>query len=153
MIAELRRAGYHETIWLHGAMTTMCDLYVRHGVDLGALDLVSNADRADLKGQIVICPPSSLNSIWSRRLPDPINAMASGWMRVRQRAVQRNIELPLIISDHCDWNELTGTILELAPNETWITHGREDALLHWCAMHQLRAQALDLVGRDEDATD
>ena len=25
--------------------------------------------------------------------------MASGWMRVRQRARQRNVELPLIISD------------------------------------------------------
>jgi putative mRNA 3-end processing factor len=71
-------------------------------------------------------------------------------MRVRQRAVQSNVELPLIISDHCDWNELTATILEVAPQETWITHGREDALLHWCAMRQIRARALDLVGREDE---
>ncbi len=152
VIAELRRAGYHETIWLHGAMVAMCELYERHDVELGALALVSEASREALKGQIIVCPPSSLNSAWARRLPDPINAMASGWMRVRQRAVQRNVELPLIISDHCDWNELTGTILELSPEETWITHGREDALLHWCALHQMRARALDLVGREEDDT-
>ena len=152
VIAELRRAGYNETIWLHGAMTSMCDLYIRHGVHLGRLALVSEADRDALKGQIVLCPPSALNSAWARRLPDPVNAMASGWMRVRQRAVQRNVELPLIISDHCDWNELTGTIRELSPRETWITHGREDALLHWCSLHQMRARALELVGREEDDT-
>jgi putative mRNA 3-end processing factor len=150
VIAELRRAGYHETIWLHGAMTAMCDLYQRHGVALGPLVPVSETPRGDLKGQIVICPPSALNSVWARRLPDPVNAVASGWMRVRQRAVQSNVELPLIISDHCDWNELTATILEVAPQETWITHGREDALLHWCAMRQIRARALDLVGREDE---
>ena len=91
-----------------------------------------------------------MNSAWARRLPDPVNALASGWMRVRQRAVQRNVELPLIISDHCDWNELTGTILELSPAETWITHGRDDALLHWCAAQQMRARSLELVGREEE---
>jgi putative mRNA 3-end processing factor len=152
IIAELRRAGYHETIWLHGAMTGMCELYIAHGVALGALAPVARAERTGLKGQIVICPPSALNAAWARSLPDPLNAMASGWMRVRQRAVQRNVELPLIISDHCDWNELTGTIRELSPQETWITHGREDALLHWCGLHQMRARALELVGREEDDT-
>ncbi len=71
----------------------------------------------------------ALTDRWSRRLPDPITAMASGWMRVRQRARQRNVELPLIISDHADWDELTATIAEVDPAETWITHGREEALL------------------------
>ena len=58
----------------------------------------------------MLAPPGALNDRWSRRLPDPITAMASGWMRVRQRARQRNVELPLIISDHADWDELTATI-------------------------------------------
>ena len=34
-----------------------------------------------------------------------------------------------MISDHADWDELTATIGEVDPQETWITHGREDALL------------------------
>ena len=68
-------------------------------------------------GHIVICPPGALNDRWSRRLPDPVTAMASGWMRVRQRARQRNVELPLIISDHADWDELTQTIREVAPRK------------------------------------
>ena len=151
VIAQLRLAGYHEPIYLHGALEQMCRLYEEHGVDLGELRLVAGMPKAALEGQIVLCPPSALNDRWSRRLPDPITAMASGWMRVRGRARQRNVELPLVISDHADWDELTATITEIDPRETWITHGREDALLRWCALNQRNARALALVGyEDED---
>ncbi len=151
VIAELRRAGHVEPIYLHGAMERMCRLYEDHGVELGDLRLVGDHARDDMRGAIVVCPPSALNDRWARRLPEPITAMASGWMRVRQRARQRNVELPLVISDHADWGELTRTIEEVAPQETWITHGREDALLRWCQLHQRRARALALVGyEDED---
>jgi putative mRNA 3-end processing factor len=151
LIAELRLAGYAEPIYLHGAMERMCRLYQQHGIDLGELRLVAGLPKAALAGQIVLCPPSALNDRWSRRLPDPITAMASGWMRVRQRARQRNVELPLVISDHADWDELTQTIQEVNPAETWITHGREEALLRWCELNQRRARALAMVGyEDED---
>jgi len=151
VIAELRRAGYSEPIYLHGALERTCRLYEEFGVELGELRLITGQTKAALAGQIVLCPPSALNDRWSRRLPDPITAMASGWMRVRQRARQRMVELPLVISDHADWDELTRTIEEVDPAESWITHGREDALLRWCQLHQRKARALALVGyEDED---
>jgi putative mRNA 3-end processing factor len=151
LIAELRRAGHDAPIHLHGAMVALCELYQAHGVDLGDLRPVGTLKGDALKGSIVIAPPSALHDRWSRRLPDPVTAMASGWMRVRQRAVQRGVELPLIISDHADWDELTATITELNPAEVWVTHGREEALVHWCALNQRRARALALVGREDDA--
>jgi putative mRNA 3-end processing factor len=152
VIAELRAAGHRDTIWLHGAMEAMCRLYEEHGVALGDCRLVSDAPSKEaMRGSIVIAPPAALSDRWSRRLPDPITAMASGWMQVRGRARQRGVELPLVISDHADWNELTATILEVNPHETWITHGREEALLRWCQLNQRRARALALVGyEDED---
>jgi putative mRNA 3-end processing factor len=151
VIAELRAAGWHEPIYLHGAMEPMCSLYEEQGVQLGDLRSVASVQKSALAGAIVICPPSALNDRWSRRLPDPITAMASGWMRVRQRVRQRGVELPLIISDHADWDELTETISEVDPTETWITHGREEALLRWCQIHQRKARALALTGyEDED---
>lgn len=151
VIAELRAAGHNDPIYLHGAMERMCRLYEELGVDLGDLRLVADHTKDDLRGSIVVSPPSALNDRWSRRLPDPVTAMASGWMRVRQRAVQRNVELPLVISDHADWHELTRTIEEVNPAESWITHGREEALLRWCELNQRKARALALVGyEDED---
>jgi putative mRNA 3-end processing factor len=151
VIRELRVMGFDDPIYLHGALQRLCDLYVAHGVDLGDLRAATGVAKAELQGRIVLAPPGALNDRWSRRLPDPITAMASGWMRVRQRARQRNVELPLILSDHADWDELTRTILEVSPREVWVTHGREDALVHWCRTHQIRARALELVGyEDED---
>ena len=150
VIAELRARGHHEPIYYHGAMERLCNLYEELGVALGELRPVAGAKKDELVGRIIICPPSALNDRWSRRLPDPVTAMASGWMRVRQRARQRNVELPLVISDHADWDELTRTIKDVAPKEVWITHGREDALMHWCMTHQIKARELHLVGREDD---
>jgi putative mRNA 3-end processing factor len=151
LIAELRLGGWQEPVYLHGAMERMCRLYEEFGIDLGELRSVAGMPKGALAGQIVVCPPSALNDRWSRRMPDPLTAMASGWMRVRQRARQRNVELPLVISDHADWDELTATIAEVNPAESWITHGREEALLRWCELNQRRARALALVGyEDED---
>lgn len=151
VIAELRARGHRQPIYIHGALARLCDLYVQHGVDLGELLPVADTPKAAMAGHVVVCPPGALNDRWSRRLPDPITAMASGWMRIRQRARQKNIELPLILSDHADWDELTDTLTEIAPKEVWVTHGREEALVHWCMTRQIKARALALVGfEDED---
>ena len=154
VIAELRAAGHHQPIYLHGALQKMCALYEDFGIELGALLPVAGVPAAAMRGHVVMAPPSALGDRWSRRLPDPIPAMASGWMRVRQRARQRGVELPLILSDHADWDELTETIREVSPREVWITHGREDALLRWCELNQIKARALEMVGyEDEDEED
>ena len=151
VIRELRDHGHADPIYIHGAMERMCDLYRDFGVDLGELHSATAATADQLRGKIIVSPPSALNDRWSRRLPDPITAMASGWMRIRQRARQKNVELPLVISDHADWDELTATITEVAPSETWVTHGREEALVHWCETRQMKARALALIGyEDED---
>jgi putative mRNA 3-end processing factor len=150
LMVELRRRGYEAPIYIHGALQRLCDLYRDHGVDLGEIRPATGASKDELKGRIVVAPPGALNDRWSRRLPEPITAMASGWMRIRQRARQRNVELPLIVSDHADWDELTQTIEELRPCEVWITHGREDALMHWCMTRQIKARELNLVGREDE---
>jgi len=151
IICELRGRGHTEPIYFHGAIERLNQLYETFGIELGELRHTASATRKEMAGHIVICPPGALNDRWSRRLPDPVTAMASGWMRIRQRARQRNVELPLVISDHADWDELTMTIREVGPTEVWITHGREDALKHWCATHQIKACELNLVGyEDED---
>jgi len=150
LIALLREAGYDEPIYLHGALQACCDLYESFGVRLGDLRPATGADRDVLKGAIVLAPPSALADRWSRRLPDPLTAFASGWMRVRARARQRGVELPLVISDHADWGELTATIAETGAEEIWVTHGREDALLHHIATTGRRGRALALIGREDE---
>jgi putative mRNA 3-end processing factor len=150
VIALIRRAGYDRPIYLHGALENLTRYYVSRGVDLGELRLVRDAKKAELAGAIALCPPSAVKELWSRRFPDPVTSFASGWMRVRARARQRQIDLPLVISDHADWDGLTATIAATQASEIWVTHGEEDALVHWCGMRGLKARPLRIVGYGED---
>ncbi len=106
VIALIRKAGYREPIYLHGAMETLSRYYISRGIDLGDLRPVRDVKKQDLAGTITLCPPSALKDVWSRRFPDPVTAYASGWMRVRARARQSLVQLPLVISDHADWDGL-----------------------------------------------
>jgi putative mRNA 3-end processing factor len=154
VIALLREAGYDRPIHMHGALERLCALYAAEGVALGDLRKVPagrsrGADPA-FAGEIILCPPGQIQDLWTRRFPDPLTSFASGWMRVRARARQRGVELPLVISDHCDWDGLTATIRETGAGEVWVTHGEEDALVHWCGTLGIKARPLHLVGYGEE---
>ncbi len=152
LICLLRDAGYDKTIFIHGALQKLCDYYESQGIALGPLSpaTLEKGKTGDFAGSIVLGPPSAFADKWARRFPDPIFCFASGWMQVRQRAKQRGVELPLILSDHCDWDELLDTITELQPREVWVTHGREDALVRWCELNQIKARPLNLVGYEDE---
>ena len=152
VIMLMRAAGYDKTIYVHGSVEGLNALYERFGVKLGPIEpaTVAKSKKKDFAGAVVVAPPSAIDDKWSRRFNDPLPAFASGWMRVRARARQRQVELPLVISDHADWNELTTTIKDVAPGEVWITHGGEDALLRWSELNGIKARALSLVGYDAD---
>jgi len=150
VIALIRRSGYDKTIYLHGAMEKITRYYEEQGVPLGQMELVRGAKKADLAGHVTLCPPSAMGDLWSRRFPDPVFAFASGWMRVRARARQRGVTLPLVVSDHADWDGLTATIAATGASEVWVTHGQEDALVHWCTSRGLKARPLDIVGYGDE---
>jgi putative mRNA 3-end processing factor len=154
VIAMLREAGYDRPIYVHGAMEKITRYYESRGIDLGRIELARGATKAELAGSITLCPPSTLKEVWSRRFPDPVTCFASGWMRVRARARQHLVELPLVISDHADWDGLTATIAATGASDIWVTHGQEEALVHWSLSQGLRARPLDIVGYgDEDEAD
>jgi putative mRNA 3-end processing factor len=150
VMALLREEGYDQPIYLHGAMERLTEFYKSEGIPLGETPKVVAAERSKLAGAIVICPPSSIQDLWSRRFPDPVTCFASGWMRVRARARQKGVELPLVISDHSDWDDLCRTIQETGAGEVWVTHGQEDALVHWCTTHGIRARPLHMLGYGDE---
>jgi putative mRNA 3-end processing factor len=152
VIRLIRDAGHNAPIYIHGALQKLCDYYQAQGIDLGDLQpaTVEGGAKKDFAGAIVVGTPSAFADRWARRFPDPVFAFASGWMRIRQRAKQRGVELPLIISDHCDWDELTDTIHETGASEVWVTHGREEALVRWCELQGIAARALHLVGFEDE---
>lgn len=151
LLLRLRQLGYGQPIYLHGALEGLTQLYHQHGFDFGELILVSTIDKKQLNGQLILCPPSALADRWSRRFEDPVIGLASGWMRILQRAKQKGIELPLVISDHADWPELIQTLEDVNPDQLWVTHGQEDALIHYAQSKGYEAKALSLVGMEGES--
>lgn len=150
VMALIREAGYERPLYIHGAIEKITKYYQSEGIPLGEIRMVAGADRKALAGEIVICPPSATQDLWARRFPDPVTAFASGWMRIRARARQKGVELPLVISDHADWDDLLATIREVEAREIWVTHGEADALVHWCGTAGLKAKPLHLVGYGDE---
>ncbi len=152
VIMLLRNAGYSAPIYIHGALQQLCEYHIEQGVALGDLRpaTVEKSGQAGFEGAVILAPPSAMASPWVQRFRDPVVSFASGWMQVRARARQRGVELPLVISDHVDWPELTATVAELSPQQTWVTHGREEALVRWCALNQMQARPLHLVGYEDE---
>lgn len=151
IIRLLRDQGYDAPVYLHGALVSLTTLYQNLGIDLGKCVPFSTVNKNELKGALIMCPPSAMEDRWSRRMgEDPLRIFASGWMRIRGRARQRRVELPLVISDHADWPELIDTIKTIDAKEVWITHGREDALIYQLQQMDYRARALKLYGYEDE---
>ena len=153
LMALLHSAGYARPIYMHGAIAKVSAYYAAEGAPLGELRETGLAERSKLGGEIIICPPAALNDVWSRKFPEPVHCAASGWLRVRARARQGGIELPMVISDHADWDELTATIVETGCGEVWVTHGQEDALVHWARGIGLAARPLRLAYAGDDVAE
>ncbi len=146
ILALLRASGYDRPIFLHGSLAKLTDYYASTGLALGELRPLVLADVAKLAGEIVLCPPMALTDLALRSDVEPRKIFASGWMRVRARARQRGIELPLVISDHADWDGLCRSVLDTGCAELLVTHGESDALVYWAQRRGIAAAPLHLMG-------
>ncbi len=149
VIALLRRAGWDRPLWIHPALEPLCALYEAQGVALGPLRRIDADLQGALAGEIVLCPPGA-GGDRVRGLPDPVIAQASGWMGLRRHTRQRGVELPLVVSDHADWDELTQTLDDVSAPRVWVTHGRADALAYHAAGRGIEAEAIPAAGRGEN---
>lgn len=150
VMALLRDAGHSETIYLHGALVKLTELYEQLGVSLGPWEPLPKDLKQLPPAPVVLAPPSAVREKWSRRFKNPVVGAASGWMTVRQRARQQQVELPLMVSDHADWDDLLKTIAETGAEEIWVTHGQEDALVYQCQKDGRKAKPLSLIGLGEE---
>ena len=150
VINLLRENNYDNPIYIHGSVEKISNYYISRKVQLGRLIKIDRNNIKKIKGQIIICPPAQLYDSWSRNFTNAKTCYASGWMAIKQRVKQKLIELPLIVSDHADWDELTNTIIASEAEEVLITHGNENCLKYWCKINNIFARNLSLAKNQDD---
>jgi putative mRNA 3-end processing factor len=99
-------------------MERLCELYQRTGRRPGRA--APGGGPRDLAGRHRVCArPRRARRPLVAALPDPGRAVAlRAGCACAQRARQRGVELPLVISDHADWDELLAR-----PWPTWRARG------------------------------
>ncbi|KAA1243362.1 ligase-associated DNA damage response exonuclease [Aquimarina sp. RZ0] len=110
-------------IYTHGAIENMTQV-LRSVADLpDTIRITKDTTKEELKGNIVLAPPSSHGSTWIRRMVPYVTASASGWMTFRGARRRSAIDKGFVLSDHCDWQGLLDAIEATGAEKIISTHG------------------------------
>ena len=113
-------------IYTHGAVENMTQV-LRPLVDFPKTELITrDTKKEEIKGNMVIAPPSAHGSTWIRKMTPFVTASASGWMAFRGARRRRAIDKGFVLSDHCDWPDLLTAIKATGAEKIICTHGYTD---------------------------
>ncbi len=111
------------TIYTHGAIENMNEV-VREVADLPPTTRITReTTKEELRGNLVLAPPSAHGSPWIRKMVPFVTASASGWMTFRGARRRRAVDRGFVLSDHCDWQGLLQAIGETGAEKVICTHG------------------------------
>ncbi len=138
---------------MHGAIEPLNRAYRASGVALPATRLVTEiTDKTELKGALVLAPPSAQGTPWLKRFGDYSDAFASGWMQLRGARRRRALDRGFVLSDHADWPGLMQTIDATGAQRVIVTHGQVPVMVRWLRERGLDAEAF-VTEFGDDAAD
>jgi putative mRNA 3-end processing factor len=94
------------------------------------LSKVLKQTRQDLKGELIIAPPSILKEKLAPLLGQYTTAFASGWMQSNSQTPGRRYDHGFVMSDHSDWNDLNQTIFETGAKRVFVQHRNGTLIRH-----------------------
>ncbi len=134
-------SALNEPIYVHGAIWNMHQVLVAAGFDLPpVIRITPDTNKAQLKGSIVIAPPSADASPWIKRFLPYSLGICSGWMQVRGNIRRRNADAGFVLSDHADWKGLLTAIEATGAENIFVTHGFQSVLSRYLNENGLNAR-------------
>ncbi|MBB3228435.1 putative mRNA 3-end processing factor [Luteibacter sp. Sphag1AF] len=131
ILAELARHTTR-TVFLHGAMLRLVDVYREAGIRMLPTAPVSESARGrDFAGELIMAPPSAAGSPWMKRFSRASTGFASGWMRIRGARRRRGYDRGFVVSDHADWPGLVQSVRDSQAKRIYVTHGDGEALIRY----------------------
>ncbi len=110
-------------IFTHGAIENMTEV-VRPFAELPqTIRITREIKKEEIRGGMVLAPPSAHGSTWIRKMVPFETGMASGWMAFRGARRRRAVDRGFVLSDHCDWQGLLSSINATGCERVICTHG------------------------------
>lgn len=110
-------------IFTHGAIENMTDVLRPFADFPETTRLTREINKEEIKGSMVLAPPSAQGSRWIRRMVPYESGMASGWMAFRGARRRRAVDRGFVLSDHSDWKGLLSAIKATGCERVVCTHG------------------------------
>lgn len=119
-------------IYLHGAVDNINKIYEDN---VAALPMAKRIDatinRKDIKGAMIIAPPSAADTPWLRSMQPYRLGICSGWMQLRGTRRRRGADRGFILSDHADWEQLNTAVKVTGAENVYVTHGYKSIYSKW----------------------
>jgi putative mRNA 3-end processing factor len=139
-------------IFLHGAVANTNDALIEAGFNFPGKRITQDTNRSDIKGALIVAPPSAMDTPWLRSLRPYRTAMCSGWMQLRGARRRRGVDKGFPLSDHCDWNQLNHAIRATEAKHVYVTHGYEAVFSKWVSENYgLPAAVFKTLYHDDEA--
>tara|TARA_R110002124_G_scaffold17532_3_gene73197 strand:+ start:45925 stop:46947 length:1023 start_codon:yes stop_codon:yes gene_type:complete len=113
-------------IFTHGAVENMTEVLRENYLFPPTHLITRDTSKDEIKGNIVIAPPSAHGGTWIRKMVPYVTASASGWMTFRGARRRRAIDQGFVLSDHADWDGLLWAVKETGCEKVIATHGYTD---------------------------
>lgn len=141
-------------IYAHGAIENTNEVLRSQGFDIPISPKVENGSKSDIyKGAMIIAPPSSIGTAWTKKFGDYEEAIVSGWMNVRGIKRRRNAERGFVLSDHADWIGLNDAIKDTGAHQIFVTHGYTEIFAQWLCGQGYDAKAVKTAFTGDEEVD
>lgn len=141
-------------IYTHGAVENMTEV-LRPQLQLPQTRLIRpDTPAQDIRGSVVVAPPSAHGSPWMRRFVPFETGTCSGWMAFRGARARRSTDRGFVLSDHCDWQGLLKSIRESGASRVICTHGYTHIFSRYLRElgYDASVENTDYEGEKEDLT-
>jgi putative mRNA 3-end processing factor len=119
-------------IYTHGAVDNVNKLYEAAA---GRLPMTRRIDaavnRKDIKGAMIVAPPSAADTPWAHSLQPYKLGVCSGWMQLRGTRRRRGADRGFVLSDHADWDQLNTAVKQTGAENIYVTHGYKAIYAKW----------------------
>ena len=116
----------------HGAIENMNEVVRETGIPIPQTHRVTrDLTREEVRGSLVVAPPSAIDTPWMRKFQPYSLGIASGWMALRGMRRRRAADRGYVLSDHADWDGLNHAIEMTGAENIIATHGYTEIFTEW----------------------
>jgi putative mRNA 3-end processing factor len=140
-------------IFTHGAVENMTEVLRPQLAMPNTVLITKDTTAKEIRGNIVVAPPSAHGSPWMRKMVPFETGTCSGWMAFRGARSRRATDKGFVLSDHCDWQGLLQSIKASDASRVICTHGYTDIFSRYLREigYDASIENTDYEGEKEDA--